>query len=88
MLSIVLRRTVVRLRVYFGYLNEFLGALAKLREATISVVMSVCFSACPPGTNRLPLDEFSRNLILSIFRKYVEKIQILLRFEKDNGYFA
>jgi len=42
-----------------------------LRKATISYVMSVR----PSGTTRLPLDEFSRNLHLSIFRKYVEKFQ-------------
>ena len=36
-------------------LPPFLSAVAKLRNATISFVMSVR----PHGTNRLPLDEFS-----------------------------
>ena len=31
---------------------QFLGAIAKLRKATISFFMSVC----PHGTTRLPLD--------------------------------
>jgi len=40
-----------------------LGALAKLRKATIRFVMSVCPSVCPHRTTRLPLDGFSCNLI-------------------------
>ena len=35
--------------------SYFLGAFAKLRNATVSFVMSVC----PHGTTRLPLDGFS-----------------------------
>jgi len=37
----------------------FLGAFEKLREATVSFVMSVCPSVCPDGINRLPLDGFA-----------------------------
>jgi hypothetical protein len=44
-----------------------LGALAKFRKASISFVMSVCRSVRPYGTTRLPLDGFSRNLILENF---------------------
>jgi len=45
-----------------------LHAFAKLRKATISFVMSVCLSAsvCPSAWNiRLPLDGYSRNLIMT-----------------------
>ena len=35
-----------------------LGAFAKLREATISFVISVRLFVCPHGTTRLPLDGF------------------------------
>jgi hypothetical protein len=37
----------------------FLGAFTKLREETISVVMSVCLSVRPHGTTQLALDGFS-----------------------------
>jgi hypothetical protein len=40
-------------------ISQFSGAFEKLQNATISFVSSVCPSACPYGTNRLPLDEFS-----------------------------
>ena len=38
--------------------SSLLGAIAKLRKATISFVMSVCPSVRPRGTTRLPLDGF------------------------------
>jgi hypothetical protein len=40
----------------------FLGEFAKLREAIISFIMSVCPSVSPHGRSLLPLDEFKRNL--------------------------
>jgi hypothetical protein len=51
---------------------KFWGAFAKLRKATIKFVMSICLFVCPSvhlsilptKTNRLQLDEISRNLIL------------------------
>jgi hypothetical protein len=48
---------------------EFLGALVKLRKATISFVISVRLSVRPYGTSRLPLDGFSRNLVFNYFSK-------------------
>jgi hypothetical protein len=42
----------------------------------------------PRGTTRHPLNGFSRNLILSIFRKIVKKIQVSLKSYKNNGYFT
>jgi len=50
--------------------ESFIGAFLKSRKATISFVMSVR----PSGTTRPPMDEFSWNLHLSIFRKYAQKI--------------
>ena len=41
----------------------FFGTFAKLRQAPISFVTSVCTHA----TTRLPLDEFSRNLTFEYF---------------------
>jgi hypothetical protein len=55
-----------------GLFCSFSGAVAKLRKATISFVMSP--SVCPPGTTRLPLEGFSWSLIIS--GKTAEKIQV------------
>jgi hypothetical protein len=66
--------------------GPFLGAFAKFRTATISFVMYVCLSGRPHGTTGLPLDGFSK-ILFYIFRKPVEKIQILLESDKNNGYF-
>ena len=44
-----------------------LDAFAKLRKATISLVMSVRPSACLHGITRLPLDVFLWNLIFDFF---------------------
>ena len=40
-------------------LRIFLGAMAKLRKATFSLVMSLSSTVCPHGTTRLSLDGFS-----------------------------
>jgi hypothetical protein len=47
----------------------FLEALAKLRKATISFVMSVCPFVRPHGTTRLTLDEFFVTFDISVFSK-------------------
>ena len=60
------------------------GAFFKLRKATISYVMSVCPS---PWNTSAPTDEFSCNLIFAFFGQSVEKIQISLKSDKNNGYF-
>ena len=44
----------------------FVGALAKLRKATISFVMSVCAH----GTTRLPLDGSSRDFTFAYYSKH------------------
>jgi hypothetical protein len=49
----------------------FLGAFAKLRQATISLVLSVC----PHGITRLPLDGFWWNMIFEIFSKTWRKFK-------------
>ena len=57
--------------------NQFPGAFAKLRRATISFVMSFCLSlrssVRPHGTTRLPLDSFSLNFIFEYFSKIGRK---------------
>jgi hypothetical protein len=67
---------------------RFVGAFAKLREATISFIMSVRPSARPParmeqlGSHKT---DFYEIWYLSIFRKSVEKVQFRL---KNNGCFT
>jgi hypothetical protein len=46
-----------------------LGALAKLRKATISFVISVRPSVGPHRTTRLLLDELSLNFVFEFFSK-------------------
>jgi len=46
-----------------------LGIFAKLQIATVSFILSVCLSVSQYGTNRLPLDIFSWNIIFEDFSK-------------------
>jgi hypothetical protein len=64
-----------------------LGAFAKLRKATISSIMSVCPSVRMEQLGSHWTD-FYETLYLSIFLKSVEKIQVSLKFGKNNGYFT
>jgi hypothetical protein len=60
-----------------------LGTFAKLREATISFVTSVRLH----GTN-LSHDILKKFDISEIFRKSVEKIRVLLEYDKNKYYFS
>jgi hypothetical protein len=60
------------------------GALETLQKATISFFISIRPSAWK--NTKLPVDGASGNL--SISRKYVEEIQVLLKFDKNNWYFT
>jgi hypothetical protein len=60
-----------------------LGAFAKLRKATISFVMSVGPSARNPVPTEQILMKF---LCFIIFLKSVEKIQVSLKSDNNNGY--
>jgi hypothetical protein len=69
-----------------------LRASKKSLKLTISFVMPVCLSVRPSvranGTTWLPLDGISWNLILDtrIFRISPDKIRVLLKYEKNDGY--
>jgi hypothetical protein len=54
-----------------------LGALAKLRKATISSVMSVCLSV-----------RICMKYDICVFSKYAEKIQVSLKSDTKNTYVA
>jgi hypothetical protein len=65
--------------------SHFLDAFAKLRKATISFVMSVRLSV---RTEKLDSHwaGFHEILNMSTERKSAKKIQVSLKFEKNNGY--
>jgi len=48
--------------------------------------MTKLHHVCPLGSTRFRLDGFPWNL--RILRKYVQKSQVSLKSEKNNGYFA
>jgi hypothetical protein len=83
---------IMVLKAEYIYRYSFLGAFAKLWEATISYVIFVRLSfrpsACPQGTTRLWLDGFWWNSVFRLFRKSVENIQFSLTSDKNNGYFT
>jgi len=68
----------------------FLSAFAKLRKATNGIVMSVRPSV-RPSVRMKQLGShwkgFHEILYLSNFRKTVQKIQVSLKSDKNNGYF-
>ena len=69
------------------FVYPFLGTFAKLRKSAISFVMSVRLSVRMEqlGSNWKGFHEI---LYLSIFRKSVEKHQVALKYDKNNGPFT
>jgi hypothetical protein len=63
-------------------IHSLLRAFTKLGKATIGSVMSVRLSACPREYNLAPTGRISKKF--NIFRKYVEKIRVELKFDKNN----
>jgi hypothetical protein len=59
-----------------------------LRKATIIFVMSVCPSARPSVWNNSAPENFHKIWYLIIFRKSAKKIQVSLKFDNNNGYYA
>ena len=67
-----------------------LGAFAVLRKATISFALSVCPSLCLTAWNNSTATGhiFIKFHIYVLFLKSVEKIQVSLESDKNNGYFT
>ena len=64
----------------------FFRRVRKIAKTTISIVMSVSPSVFLFAWNNSAFnDEFSWNLKLEEFKKYVKKIQIWLKSHKNNG---
>jgi len=74
------RLYVTKYRKFLNLLKwnlPFVGALAKLRKATISLpCLSVSPSVCRHATTRIPLDGFSWNLILGYFFNLSSKFEL------------
>jgi hypothetical protein len=70
----------------FIHFKLLLGAFAKLQKKW--PLASSCLSVRPHGTTHLPLDEFSRKLVLEDFSKIGRKNSTSLKSEKNNGYFT
>jgi hypothetical protein len=68
----------------FGFLKLPLRALAKLRKATISFLMSVCLH----GINGLPLNGFSLNLISVGFSKTCLEFSNFIKIWQENRGFT
>jgi len=78
-------RPQIRNRSNFVQHSLFLGEFADLRRATSYFVMSVRLSV-RMGQLGSHWADFHEILYLTIFRKPLEKIQILLNSDKNNGY--
>jgi hypothetical protein len=69
-----------------------LGVFARMRQATVSFVMSVCLSVRPSvcqsaWNNSIPTCRFSWNVMFECIAK-IGKIQVSLKSEKNNGHFT
>jgi hypothetical protein len=70
---------------------QFLSAFAESRKATVSFVISVCQSLCP-SVRMFELghhwNDFHETWYLNIFRKFVLKIQVSLKYDKNDWHFT
>jgi hypothetical protein len=67
----------------------FLGAFAKLRNATIDFVMSVRPFVCPPAWNNSAATGCNfMKFDMNIFGKSIEKIQVSFKSDKNKLYFT
>ena len=71
-----------------GYIVEFLGAFVEL------LIVTVNFVKCPSISQSVRMEQLGYHwmdcheiLYLSTFRKSFEKIQVLLKSDKNKGYF-
>jgi hypothetical protein len=72
-----------------GLIFLILGAFAKFRKATINFVTYVCLSVRPSAwNNSAPTERIFMKSVIWGFSKICQKIQVLLRSDKNNGYFT
>jgi hypothetical protein len=56
----------------------------KIANVTFNFIMSICLSVYLHETTELLLNRFSWNLIFECLFKSIEKIQVSLKFDKNN----
>jgi hypothetical protein len=66
---------------------SFIGMIAKFWKVTISLPMSVCQSICMKLASSHWMD-IHENWCLSLFQKFVKKIQVWWNSEKNDRYFT
>jgi hypothetical protein len=81
--------------VFFMFLEEYFENLwifkriRKLRKATVSFVMSIRLAICLSAwNNSAPTKRILIKFDIWDFRKSVEKSRVLLKSDKNNGYFT
>jgi len=81
---IILQSLILNLAKILQHVG-LLGGLTKLLKVTISFVMSVRLLAWKDSA---PNQQIFMKFYTSIFRKFVEKTQVSLISDKNNGYFT
>jgi hypothetical protein len=98
------KKFVAHLKNVNIWIFYFLGPFGKLREVTISFIMSVCvclsvrpsvlcLSVCLSVRPSICMGQLAPTVRIFIkfdemFRKSVEKVQVSLKSDKNNGYFT
>ena len=87
-------RSKAKLLFFPRIVRVCLGSFAKLRQANISFVTSVCLSVRPSVHPSVRVEhcsqwtDFHEIWYLSIFRKSAETTQVPLKSDNNNGYFT
>jgi hypothetical protein len=86
--------TTIKIKIYISILVlRVFGAFDKMGKVNVAFVMCVCVCVCvcvSVHTERLGYrwKDFHAIWYWRIFRKSVEKIQVALKFDKNNGFFT
>jgi len=59
-----------------------------LQKATVSFFMSLRSSLYPHEKTQLTMDGFHENRYLSILQKFVNKVEVSLKYDKNKGHFT
>ena len=87
-------RNKVQVKISFSYVIFTGNTFRHVRKISKNgcwlrqVCPSVHFSVRQHATTRVPLDGFSWNLLFEFFRRSVEKIQVLLKCDRNKGHFT
>ena len=76
-----------KLFTHIALTDWFSGAFVKLCIVLISFIVSVYPLVGQHGATQISLEGFSWKVIFGEFRKFVDKIQVSLTADKNDGYF-